>query len=105
MSMSERPVGERGWPKPAEDDDPFELVMEPVPGGDPELMAVCIIEEYARMGMGENEILSLFSQPVYRTHGLYRERGEAWTRRLIRNVLARTGRMRISVAPSRRSGG
>jgi len=78
-------------------DDPMELVMVPLPGGNPELMATCLIEEYAHLGMGEEEILELFRQPVYCIHFLYREQGEAWIRDRIREVLVRTGRMRVSV--------
>ncbi len=94
-----------GREKEPEADDPMDLVMNPVPGGDPELMATCLIEEYARLGMGEEEILALFKQPVYQTHALYRERGEAWVRNLIRKVLARTGRMRVSVTVLHHIGG
>ena len=86
-----------GRDKEPEADDPAELVMTAVPAGDPEVMAACLIEEYARLGMDEEEILSLFSQPLYRTHALYREKGDAWIRNLVRNVLARCGRMRVSV--------
>ncbi len=86
-----------GLDKKPEADDPMELVAIPVPGGDPQVMATCIIEEYAHMGMGEAEILRLFQQPIYKTHALYRERGEAWVRDLIRDVLGRTHRMQVSV--------
>jgi hypothetical protein len=94
-----------GRDKDPEPDDPTELMMVPVPGGDPVLMATCLIEEYARMGMGEKEILALFSRPTYQTHALYLERGEAWVRNLIRDVLARTGRMRVSVTVLHQIGG
>ena len=90
-------AGVTGRDKKPEADDPLELVAIPVPGGDPRVMATCIIEEYAHMGMGEAEILGLFQQPVYQTHALYRERGEAWVRDLIRDVLRRTRRIQVSV--------
>lgn len=93
-----------GREKEPEADDPMDLVMNPVPGGDPEFMATCLIEEYARLGMSEEEILALFNQPVYQTHALYRERGETWVRNLIQEVLARTGRMRVSVTVRHHSG-
>lgn len=83
--------------KPPEEDDPLELAQAWVPAGDPEIMARCLIEEYARLGMGEEEILRLFSRPVYQIHELYRQWGEARVGDLIRRVLSRTGRMRISV--------
>ncbi|MFQ5738343.1 MAG: hypothetical protein ACE5JX_04980 [Acidobacteriota bacterium] len=94
-----------GAKKEAETDDPMELVLNFVPGGDPEFMARCIIEEYARMGMDEEAILGLFSQPVYQTYHLYQERGSAWVRDLIRHILSQTGRMRISVQVSDQEGG
>lgn len=75
----------------------MELVLTRVSGGDSEIMATCLIEEFARMGMDEEEILGLFSQPIYQTHALYQERGEAWVRDLVRKVLGRCGRMRVSV--------
>ncbi len=86
-----------GRDKQPEADDPMELVMSGVPEGDPEIMATCIIEEYARLGMGEEEILELFSQPVYRTYALYEKWGESRIRELIRRTLSRTGQARISV--------
>jgi hypothetical protein len=93
----EKPKGITGRDKQLEADDPTQLVGVPVPGGDPEVMATCLVEEYARIGMDEPEILKLFQQPVYQTHALYRERGEEWVRNLIREVLRRTGRMKVSV--------
>lgn len=86
-----------GRDKEPEPGDPMELVMVEVEGGDPEFMATCIIEEYARLGMDEDEIFRLFSQPAYQTHAFYQNYGETWVRNLIRKVLSRTGRMRISV--------
>jgi hypothetical protein len=86
-----------GRDKQPEVDDPMELVLSEVPGGDPEIMATCFIEEYARMGMGEEEILGLFNQPGYRTYALYEKWGESRMRDLIRKTLARTGQTRVSV--------
>ncbi len=95
--MTEEPKSLHGRVKEPEPNDPVELVMSPVPGGNPEIMATCLIEEYARLGMNEEEILALFSRPIYQTHALYWERGEAWVRNLIRQVMSRSGRMRVSV--------
>ena len=95
--MAEKPTAMSGREKEPESDDPMELVPNLVPTGDPELMATCFIEEYARMGMDEEEIFGLFSRPVYQTHALYLEWGEPTLRNLIRKVLSRTGRMRVSV--------
>ena len=96
--MANEPRNVPGRIKPPEEDDPFELVQAWVPGGDPEMMATCLIEEYARLGMGDEEILSLFSRPVYQIHDLYRQWGEARVRNLIHEVISRTGRMRVSVS-------
>ena len=98
----ERDVAEKSKPahgrdKQPEVDDPMELVLSEMPGGDPELMATCFIEECARMGMGEIEILGLFNQPRYRTYALYEKWGEGRIRELIRKTLARTGQARVSV--------
>jgi hypothetical protein len=103
--VSDELKSKHGWAKEPEPDDPTELVMVPVPGGDPVLMATCLVEEYARIGMKEEEILALFSRPTYQTHALYLERGEEWVRNLIRSVLARTGRMRVSVTVLHHIGG
>lgn len=103
--MSEELKNAHGREKQPEADDPVELVVNWVEGGDPEEMATCLIEEYARLGMNEQEIFELFSQPGYRTHALYRQRGETWLRDLIQRVLGRTGRLRVSVQFSRPTGG
>lgn len=88
--------------KEPEPDDPMELVMVPVPGGDAELMATCIVEEYARLGMSEEEIFRLFRSPLYQTHAFYLTYGDAWVRALIRRVLQRTGRFRVRVVETER---
>ncbi len=95
--VTERTGATHGRDKQPEADDPMELLMSAVPGGDPETMATCIIEEYARTGMGEEEILSLFNQPVYRTFAFYQKWGECRVRDLIRKTLGRTGQARVSV--------
>lgn len=100
----ERRRHRHGWDKRVDADDPHELVMESVPG-DREVMATCLIEEFARMGMSANEIFELFRSPGYRTHALYREWGEARLRELIDTVTARAGRMRLVVTYSENHGG
>ena len=103
--VTEQPKTAHGRDKQPEADDPLELVQSCVPGADPGLMVTCLIEEYARLGMDEEQILGLFSQPVYQTHALYQQRGEAWIRDLIRKVLAQTGRMRVTVTFLHQIGG
>ena len=108
MNQNDSELGKRvppGRGKAMEGDDPFELVGTVLPGGDPRMMALCFIEEYLRMGMEEAAILDLFRQPVYQTHSLYRAYGESWVRDLIQSVQSRTGRTRISVNVSSRTGG
>jgi hypothetical protein len=91
-------VGARsGRDKEPEADDPMLGVMVSLPGGDPKLMATCIIEEYAMLGLTEDELVKLFSEPYYRTHQLYRAYGEAWVRDLIRDVLGRTGQFNCHI--------
>ncbi len=103
--MTEEVRRRHGREKEPEADDPMELVIAPVPGGNPELMATCLIEEYAHLGMDEEQILQLFSQPVYATHAFYQEYGEAWVRNLIRRVLARAGRLRVTTTILHQIGG
>lgn len=103
--MTPKPKIPHGRQKKPEADDPLELVMTAVPGGNSKIMLECLTEEYARMGMGEEEIFRLFSQPCYRTHTLYQAYGELRIRNLIREVLGRVGRMRISVKISPQKGG
>jgi len=95
--MTEEEKVMHGRKKELESDDPMELVMHYVEGSDPVTMARCIIEEYALMGLKEDEILELFRQPIYQTHALYRQRGEQWVQTLIQSVLRQTGRLRVSV--------
>jgi len=103
--MSKEPNLPHGRDKEPEAGDPMELRMVPIPGGDPVFMVTCLIEEYTRLGLDEEAILALFRQPIYQTHALYRERGATWVRNLIRRVLARTGRLRVSVTVLHHIGG
>ena len=103
--MGEDDKDPQGRHKEPEADDPMELVVHEIPGGDPEALARCFIEEYALIGMGEAEIFELFRQPIYRIHELYRERGEAWVRELIRSVLREAGPLRVSVTEFHHLGG
>jgi len=76
--------------KPAAKDDPMEIVGVALPGGDPDLMAECVIEEFLLMGWPEKRLMLLFTQPRFAaTHRIYRTRGEAHVRGLIRRVAER----------------
>jgi hypothetical protein len=94
-------MGEHPKDRPAEPEDPFQMFASGV-SGDPALMLDCLIEEYARMGLGADEILALFEQPRFlATHGLFGLFGAEATRARVRDVLARCGvlRVRASAAP------
>ncbi|MFN8006748.1 MAG: hypothetical protein U0V70_06960 [Terriglobia bacterium] len=51
--MTEEERSAQGRDKEPESDDPMELIMHCVEGSDPVAMAICIIEEYALMGLEE----------------------------------------------------
>jgi hypothetical protein len=90
--MSEHPKD-----RPAQPADPFQMMADGVEG-DPLLMLDCIVEEYSRMGAGEEEILRLFDDPEFlATHGLRGLFGKQATRERVRAVLARCGILRVSV--------
>ncbi|MBL8949633.1 MAG: hypothetical protein JNK82_02575 [Myxococcaceae bacterium] len=75
----------------ADAEDPNELVGVTLPASaaDEAQMAVCIVEEFLRMGMTPEQVLRLFRSPSYRlTHALYARRGEAWIVRLVSSVEA-----------------
>lgn len=95
--MSEIIKVAHGRDKEAEPDDPQILCGTAIPAGDPELMVRCLIEEYARMGFGSQEILPLFLDPQYQTHRFVVEKGEVWVRDFIAKTLARCGVIRASV--------
>lgn len=77
--------------RPAEAEDPFELMAEPVVG-DPGLMLDCMLEEFAWMGWNASQLESLFHHPGYPVLGALREHfGDEEVRRRIGALLARTG--------------
>lgn len=94
---SRKPAVPGGARKQTEPTDPLELVGEVVPGGDPDYLARCLAEEFAGMGRTAEEILTLFRDPGYAVpHSVYRTRGEAAVRELIREVLAECGVLRVT---------
>jgi hypothetical protein len=79
----------------AEPDDPYTLHATPAPG-DPEVLLRCLVQEYAGMGWGGEEILELFRSPFFPAlHGLLRVYGEAGVRERVAAVLRRTGTLRF----------
>jgi len=77
--------------KPAEAEDPLELisVAVPVPEGYDALgeMARCFVEEFALMGWNAERILSMFKNPFFQgPYGICQARGEEFVQNLIRQV-------------------
>ncbi|MBI3938970.1 MAG: hypothetical protein HY323_18510 [Betaproteobacteria bacterium] len=73
--------------KPADFEDPMELVGVQVLGGDLRAMAECLVEEYLLLGWDERQLMLLFTRPCFRaTHRIYRDKGEAYVRSLIQEV-------------------
>jgi hypothetical protein len=76
--------------KDFEKQDPMELVGMVMPGDEDTLdqMAECFIDEYARLGWGEQRLMALFISPMFMaTYRVYRARGEDYVRDLIRKRL------------------
>jgi hypothetical protein len=80
-----------------EPDDPLNLHAVEV-DGEPEIMLRMLVEEYARMGFGLEELMTLCRQPFYQgLHGLWRRYGEAELRLRLRTILSRCGVFRAAV--------
>ncbi len=76
-------------------DDPLDMTAVEV-DGDPQLMLRLLVEEYARMGWGVEEIMRLAADPFYvGFHGLLRAFGEQQLRGQIQSILARCGVVRV----------
>ncbi len=89
------PAEEHPKHRPLEADDPMEMRAEPV-NGDPLAMLDGIIEEYARMGWGSDQIRQLFSNPFFQaTHGLKKLLGEPAIEQRIAATLQRCGVFRF----------
>ena len=73
-------------------EDPMEFmgVRLPVPTeAEADEMVVCLVDEFVRMGFGEEQLLGLFRDPFYAaTHDVWRRKGEAYVRDVIGRVLA-----------------
>ncbi|MBM4423690.1 MAG: hypothetical protein FJ030_09900 [Chloroflexi bacterium] len=75
-------------------EDPMGLIGMVLPGepGQLEAMAECFIEEYVRLGWSEGRLMTLFVNPMFlATHRIYRTKGEAYVRDLIRRTRAKWG--------------
>jgi hypothetical protein len=83
--------------RPAEADDPYALNATAVPGGDPEVMLECLVQEYSWMGWDTAHMLGLFRDPCYPAlNALLDHYGEDGVRRRIARVLDRMGVFRVS---------
>ena len=83
--------GDRGW----EPEDPMQLSGTAIPG-DPAIMLHCVVEEYARMGWGVDQIVRLFDTPFYQgTYGLGRSLSNDVVRRMIEDIVSQSGVMRF----------
>lgn len=72
-------------------DDPLELQGHELPG-DTRLMLRILVEEYARVGFGLEDLLILSRQPFYQgLHGLWRLYGEEELRTRLSEILSRCG--------------
>ena len=68
--------------------------------GDPEVMLRCLVEEYARLGLSQQRILSLFETPLYTaTHQLKQHFGEDGLRQRVAAVISRCGIHRVVDQP------
>lgn len=78
--------------KEFEPDDPMELVGVALPGGNPEEMMECLVEEYIRDGWDDESLLHLFRDPFYRgTHQIYHEKGEEYVLAIISRLREKWG--------------
>jgi hypothetical protein len=87
-----------GSEKKPEQDDPYELVGNTVPGGDTTLMAECLVEEFALLGWEKPDITRMFYNPFYQAaHLYYQTHGKTAVQHLVDRVLARCGVVRVQI--------
>ena len=83
--------------RPMEAEDPLSLHAVSVEG-DPELMLHCVVQEYAWMGWGGEQILNLFRDPFYPAlRELWDRYGEANLRERIAALLQQIGIFQFQV--------
>ena len=89
------PKPEHPKDRPLEPDDPMEMMAADATG-DPLVMLDGIVEEYARMGWGREQIAELFDSPFFQaTHGLRKLLGKEEIERRIEATLKRCGVFRV----------
>jgi hypothetical protein len=80
-----------------EPEDPMDLHGVEV-DGNPEFMLRMLVEDYARMGCGLDELMELCQQPFYvAMNGLLQHFGEEELRQKVSNILTRCGVFRVTV--------
>jgi hypothetical protein len=79
-----------------ESDDPLELHATPLPG-DPAVMLTCLVQEYARLGYGAEEMVALFHDPAYPAlNALLDLYGEQGLGERVETVICQTGVLHFS---------
>jgi hypothetical protein len=79
-----------------EADDPMELMASPVPG-DPDVMLACLLDEFAWLGHGADELMRLFASPAYPLlNQLLGYFGEGEVRRRVEGLLGQRGTLRFT---------
>ncbi|MBI3021350.1 MAG: hypothetical protein HYY90_05895 [Candidatus Omnitrophica bacterium] len=81
--------------KPLEEDDPFELkgvILPAQDGTSLREMATCFVEEFARDGWSDEQLLAMFRNPFYRgPYLVWRAKGDAYVDAVIQEVRGRWG--------------
>ena len=83
-------------------EDPFEMLAHEMPG-DQELMVRMLVEEYARLGWGVEDLVRLSRDPNYFAfNALYQHFGEEALRQRFKQIIARCGVMRVNISENMR---
>jgi hypothetical protein len=81
--------------RPVEPEDPYTLHATSA-AGDPEVMLLCLVQEYAWMGWDAEQILGLFRDPSYPAlNQLWDYYGEAAVRERVAGLVRETGVFRF----------
>ena len=89
-------------------EDPMELSGVVLPGSEGQLehMAECLVEEFVRLGWDETRLMTLFVNPMFlATNRIYRQKGEAYVRGLIRACVAQWNRAQTLADAARSDSG
>ncbi len=77
-------------------DDPMEMHAVEIPG-DARFMLQLLVEEYARMGWGLEDLMQLARDPNYRSfHGLHQLLGDQELKTQVSQILSRCGVIRVT---------